>query len=101
MGFFYCVWLFLHGYLQIPVARHALHGAYRTVKYNGADKAPRAGEAAYHNMTFRQSYSKQERWKTGHVKKRFQAGKNENWFSARSPHMGAKKKYKAHISKYV
>ena len=50
-------------------------------------------------MTFRQSYSKQERWKTGHVKGWFQAGKNENWFSARSPHMGAKKKLVARILK--
>ena len=44
-----------------------------------------------------------------HVKKVFFNGaktvhkteKSENWFSAVLAHMGAKKKYKAHISKYV
>ena len=34
-------------------------------------------------------------------KGRFRVRKIENWFSARLPHMGEKKKYKAHISKYV
>ena len=31
----------------------------------------------------------------------FPCTENENWFSARLPHVGARKKYKAHISKYV
>ena len=34
-------------------------------------------------------------------KRHFQVRKIENWFSVCLPHMGVKKKYKAHISKYV
>jgi len=45
--------------------------------------------------------SRPNRWKTRPQKRAFSVQKIENWFSERLPHMGAKKKYKAHISKYV
>ena len=34
-------------------------------------------------------------------KRHFQVRKIENWFSVCLSHMGERKKYKAHISKYV
>ena len=39
--------------------------------------------------------------KPGAVKRRILVRKIENWFSVLKTHMGAKKKYKAHNSKYV
>ena len=42
-----------------------------------------------------------ERRKKGVVKQRISSGKIENWFSAVFTHVGAKKKYKAHILNYV
>ena len=41
------------------------------------------------------------RRKTGAGGRPLRVREIENWFSVRLPHMGAKKKYKAHISKYV